>query len=374
MKQTIINLLHPLRRPLGPLLHILTVLAIVLAFALGMFTQHTIEHGGGFIHTKTNPALVVRVYGGGQLPQRWSLIKYLDRTHQQQASNSCMSQTISTMVEIDASERHLHLAASGGWIWRLVTGGLDEPMTFQQAFAAWTQYGVAPLSVYPNDGVTPGPPPTSSQYVAAFPYRISTWGQIWNFDVHTMQAELHAGRPFAVAIPVYSSFEFSTQAFVSSQSGAFEFWHVMTAVAYGPNGLTLQNSYGLSWGAHGRVTVPWSFLQQYSAGVAIANPIGTFPHGTTPAAKPFPVKAWHSYTNAHHLKAQPYKVGKHLTHLAWSWQHDKGLAARVGVPKHHEVWLKRFHVEKVTFTHGVAYHWPRKPHDPVKFVYYRAGL
>jgi hypothetical protein len=85
--------------------------------------------------------------------------------------------------------------------------------------------------------------------------------------------------------------------------------------------------------------------------------------------RPFPVHRWNSYAVRHHHAVQPYRSRGRLTHLAWSWFHDKGLAQKAGVPKRHEQWDARNRVMKAPFTKGTFYHWPTKHGDPVRFIH-----
>ena len=183
------------------------------------------------------------------------------RLHNQGYSNSCVGQTLSTIAEIDAKEHGLKAPRSAGYIYDQINGGRDGGATYEAAFHVLTHQGDATLKAFPHDGqdwwVQPGP----SAWRSASKDRFSTWRSIRPWDRHTIEAELHAGRAIAFAIPVRDTFYYwNGRGVMSSDTGAYHFDHSITAYGYTPQGLRVLNSWGPGWGVNGTVIMSWQLV------------------------------------------------------------------------------------------------------------------
>lgn len=236
-----------------------------------------VTHGG----YRPGPLPPRIVLSGAALPAAYSLDRYLTRVHNQGASNSCVGQTLSTMVEIVQHERRprLHRRYSAGYIWNQVDLGRNQGISYEQGFAVLLSSGDARLRIFPWDGATGwGILPSPAVRRAAYPNRFLSWRSIAPADRTTMEAELVAGRPLAVAFPVYDSFYYSlwsqaTMPVVASQSGAFRFWHSTAVTGYTPVGLEIVNSWGAGWGFQGHALLTWSYLVSVGAQIVVGQPL-----------------------------------------------------------------------------------------------------
>jgi hypothetical protein len=259
--------------------HWLTIIGLVLSGVVaGAGGATALRHlHGGYRQGPLPPPIAI---SGASPPASHSLVRFLTRTHNQGNSNSCVGQTLSTMVEIIQHERHHHLWRhfSAGYIWNLANGGYDVGISYTAAFYILDTYGDARLRDFAPDGRSSyWVHPTTAVMARARPYRFATYHSIAPTDRPTIEAEIAEGRPVAIAIPVYSSFNtlfghYRSPPIVDAQSGAFLFWHSLTGVGYTPAGLIVQNSWGPAFGHHGRAILAWSFIAAAGAAVVVATP------------------------------------------------------------------------------------------------------
>jgi hypothetical protein len=259
--------------------HWLAVLSLLAAGAtLALGGAAVVHHfHGGYRPGPLPPPISI---SGQVLPQHHSLVRFLTRTHNQGNSNSCVGQTVSTIVEITQRERHPHRWRhySAGYIWDLANGGQNVGISYPAAFGILDLDGDARLRAFPYDGPTGyWVQPAPTVIAGATAARFQTFRSISPWDQTTMESEIAAGRPIAVAIPVTDSFynlfgSYLTPPLIAAQAGAFHFFHSITGVGYTPAGLIVQNSWGPSWGHHGRAVLSWSFLGSVNAAVVVATP------------------------------------------------------------------------------------------------------
>jgi hypothetical protein len=262
--------------------HYLSVCALIgSGVVLGIGGQRVYEHisHGGYTGGPLPPTIAI---GGGVLPASFSLGKDTTRVHNQGNSNSCVGQTLSTMVEIINRERHTHQWRhfSAGYIWNQVDQGRNQGISYQDAFSVLLHSGDARLKDFPWDGATGwGVQPNSRTRSLAYSHRFLSFRSIAPSDTHTIQSEIYAGHPIALAIPVTDSFYqlWNTRSLptVSAQSGPFHFYHSITGIGYTPRGLIILNSWGTSWGHHGRALLTWPFISANASAIVVASPLPT---------------------------------------------------------------------------------------------------
>lgn len=285
-----------------------SLIAVVLTFTAGMAAPAIYHHvHGGLARGPLPPPIRI---SGGFVPPSYSLAGSIVRVHNQGASNSCVGQTLSTILEIETAEFaanhpnfarkhpyfHLTTPFSAGYIWNQATGGLDTGTTYNNAFQVLQDQGDAPLALFPPDGATDWaamPGKTARTY--AHYHRITQWNSILPTDRHTIEAEIVHGRPVALAIPVYDSFYQNWAGgwpLISQNTGAFWFWHSITIVGYNPSGVIILNSWGSQWGYHGLATLSWSLIAADQAGLVAQTPhwpnVAAWLARTHPKATPTP--------------------------------------------------------------------------------------
>lgn len=276
---------------------VLSIAVIVLSFTIGAAAPVIYHHvHGGLQRGPLPPAVQI---GGGYVPPAYYLTGSIVRVHNQGNSNSCVGQTLSTILEIETHEfaqnhpvfasKHPYFRAntafSAGFIWNQATGGQNLPTTYNAAFQVFQGQGDAPLSLFPPDGATGwGELPDSTATRYAHYHRIVQWNSIDPSDRHTVEEEIVHGRPVAMAIPVYDSFYQNwngTWPVITENTGQFWFWHSVTIVGYNQTGVVILNSWGPNWGYHGRATVAWSLIAADNAGL-----VAQVPHWPNTTPKP----------------------------------------------------------------------------------------
>lgn len=319
-------IINPLNSTAGfALPHAFVILALLFgAYAAGAFTEKAVlANHGGYTPAPLPPNSRIE---GGPVPSAHSLLKYLVRIHNQGTSNSCVSQTGSTIEEIVQAERGDRKAFSAGFLYNQTNGGVDAGTSYNAMFDILVSEGDAPLSAFGADGLDTDyywtVPEEAIQ--AAAPYRFSSWITVAPSDQYSIEYAVAHGIPVAFAIPVYSSFYnlFSVgyMPYLTGQGGTYEFAHSMTIYAYDPSGVDILNSWGPNWGLNGRAHLSWGFLAQYAT-VAIATPPAFH---VVPAPKPpkFTKKQatiWNFYRISHHKKLIPFQGRSSLTQAAKYW-------------------------------------------------------
>lgn len=246
-----------------------------LLLALGGSTAVAIILHGGYRPRALPPRITIG--GGHPVPASWSLARYVVRVHNQGNSNSCVGQTIATIREIVWAERHPHrpaVAFSSGYIYDQSNGGHDGGTTYDAAFGVLVRQGDATLGAFPHDGADWWVLPSPDTLQAAYRYRFQGYRSVDPADRHTIEAELYAGRPIAIALPIHDTLynHFGDDTPVPADGGAFHFWHSMTVVGYNTSGIRILNSWGPGYGSDGFATLTWSFLARSGAGLVVAAP------------------------------------------------------------------------------------------------------
>jgi Papain family cysteine protease len=360
--------------------HHLAIWFTAAALAILLFTGgvtagiiYAQSRGGGEHKGPLPPRIKIK---GGPLPSSWNLQRLSVRTHDQDNSSSCVAQTLSTIEEFTQAKRSHKWSFSAGFIYDQINGGQDAGASYQDAFAVLTNQGDPGLSVFPHDGIDWWVQPDATARARALPYRFSSWRSIAPSDSYTMQAELHAGRPIAIAIDVTDSFyglwgSYASYPIVSGQAGAFHFRHSITGIGYTPDGVIIQNSWGRQWGASGRAILSWSFLSS-SAGAEIVVSSPRPPPPPKPPLSPALAKVWQQFRSEHHLKPISFLARGKLIRSTLLWKaHVKGnvvVASHTGGITRLEQYNRHARFELDTFQGSSLYWWPHhtwlkwKPH------------
>lgn len=128
------------------------------------------------------------------------------------------------------------------------TQGIDDQSDYWQGnFNYWTR-------------------PTTHEHRNAHHWRITSWKQIGAYK-GPIERAIAGGHPVVIQFPVTSSFEYNTNGIYPSYNGHDDSYslgnHDVVAVGYKSTGLVLENSWGLSWGCLGYVTMRWSWVNRY---------------------------------------------------------------------------------------------------------------
>jgi len=122
--------------------------------------------------------------------------------------------------------------------------------------------------------------PTRAEKSAAITFKFSGWHSLFSSDpdtdtnatgdnkINAMKNEINAGRPFVLAIRVYSDFKdgkWTNNANIYSRrnwgSDKALGWHAMLVVGYDIDGIRVENSWGTGWGDMGYKTLSWNYVK-----------------------------------------------------------------------------------------------------------------
>ena len=142
---------------------------------------------------------------------------------------------------------------------------------FSDTFDIAQEQGVDTRSHYAQGDYDYVTLPTESEIANASHWRISGYESLGiGFDPAdtkvALQTAMAAGKPVVLGIPVYDNFFDVSAAHpdYSSVSGSYEGGHAITAFGYDAYGVTIENSWGTSWGDDGFARLSWSFIDNYA--------------------------------------------------------------------------------------------------------------
>ena len=148
---------------------------------------------------------------------------------------------------------------------------LDQGMSFYNGFAIIKEKGAAALASFPyrqNDTCTQ---PSQTVKNGALQYRATSFANVFSgagsVNLDTLKMLLASGQPFAIAVPVYSSFYRVTYSnpVVPRHSTGEPFYggHAMFVVGYDDTigGFKTVNSWGSAWGRSGFCYLSYNFVQ-----------------------------------------------------------------------------------------------------------------
>jgi hypothetical protein len=149
--------------------------------------------------------------------------------------------------------------------------------------------------------------PTSSEIANAAHYKAVGYTNMYNNNVgpgtaavNPIETELASGNPIALTIANSNAFGMLTSTNYNLDAsqvswGTYTGLHEVLAVGYDSTGVTIQNSWGTSWGHNGYAHLNWDFIETYSltadtiTGLTITGaPAPVTPPVVTPPAPPAP--------------------------------------------------------------------------------------
>jgi hypothetical protein len=120
--------------------------------------------------------------------------------------------------------------------------------------------------------------PTSSEIANAAHYKAVGYNELYSWNngpgvagVAPIETELASGNPVALTIADFDAFgmlnstNYNLDASQVSWGSDYLGEHEVLAVGYDSTGVTIQNSWGTSWGDHGYAHLDWAFIEDYSA-------------------------------------------------------------------------------------------------------------
>lgn len=147
----------------------------------------------------------------------------------------------------------------------------DQGMSFYNGFAIVKEKGAATLASFPynqNDSCTQ---PSQAVKNEALQYRAKSFSNVFlgagSANLNTLKALLATGQPFAIAVPVYSSFyrvTYSNPVVPRHAAGeTFYGGHAMLVVGYDDTvgGFKAVNSWGRAWGLNGFCYLSYDFVR-----------------------------------------------------------------------------------------------------------------
>ena len=147
----------------------------------------------------------------------------------------------------------------------------DSGMSFYSAFRTTRDKGALPLSSFPYSQSDTCTQPSQAQLNQAWPYRADSFAAIFSGQGTPSLTELKTllanGQPFAIAVPVYTSFygvTYSNPMVPRHQQGETYYGgHAMFVVGYDDSvgGFLTANSWGSYWGRNGFAYLAYDFVQ-----------------------------------------------------------------------------------------------------------------
>jgi C1A family cysteine protease len=147
----------------------------------------------------------------------------------------------------------------------------DAGMSFYSGFAILRDKGAASMAAFPYNPGDTCTQPSSAVLQDAWDYRLESFAPIYQregtADIATLKALLAEGKPFVIAVPVYSSFYRVTASNPvlrrPSEDETFYGGHAMFVVGYddATGGLKTVNSWGQHWGRDGYCYLAYDFVQ-----------------------------------------------------------------------------------------------------------------
>lgn len=217
------------------------------------------------------------------VPSSFSLSQYDSGPGDQGQVGSCVSWAIDySAYNIVEAEQGI----SGGpqapmYTYAQIAQGQDNGSTPDQTFQILTSQGVDDQADYYQGNFDYTTQPTQAEITNAAKWTLSGYtplntGSGIQADV---EQAVSSGMPVAISIEVHQSFEnisagdAAAYTYMPGDSGSDPILggHEVTIIGYTPQGATIENSWGSSWGNSGYINVPWQYLSQE---VEEANAVG----------------------------------------------------------------------------------------------------
>jgi C1A family cysteine protease len=217
--------------------------------------------------TSSGDALPAKLRGTTALPASASLQQYALTPGDQGQVGSCVTwATGYTGYGILMREQGIAGAPMAPmFIYSQIAKGDDEGTTASVALPMEVSQGIDTRADYTQGDYDFTTQPTSAERTNAVRYRLSGSSDLTaRGDLKTnVETAIASGLPVTIGFQVRPNFETldsSSYNYVPDTRQASLGGHEVTIVGYTSTGVTLENSWGTSWGNRGFFTAPWSFI------------------------------------------------------------------------------------------------------------------
>ena len=282
------QLAHGASRRLSRTVSSVAILAAVAATAVmappaqasNLANASAVVHGMGYqvpdLPRLGAKPLAGRVRAAEALPASVDLTANTLRPGNQGQVGSCVSWSIdySILGYYSVVQKHPGAPFAPMFTYSLVTGGRDVGSNIGATWRIVETQGIAEHSAYPQGDYDYTTMPTAAEKANAAQHKILPhtdlfFGQNQGAAAETpIKQALAAGQPVELAIPVYQPF-MSLNSTVSTMSagmasGSVLGGHAIAIFGYNAQGVTIENSWGTSWGKSGYATLAWDFVDKYA--------------------------------------------------------------------------------------------------------------
>jgi len=237
-------------------------------------------HGMGAIHTSLSaapglpaPASASAQFAAAALPARVDLSAYDPKVGDQGRIGSCTTWAIVYGMMGWFAKRSGHSGAPFApmYAYSQVNGGSDNGSSPVDVLDLLSTQGADSKADYPHPSTDWKHHPNSAERASAAKNKIAGYVSVFGYETPTaagraaaLKAQLAAGRPVALGIEVYSTFQNATLAHPVVRGadirGKDYGGHEILAVGYNTTGVQIMNSWGTGWGKHGYATLDWKYL------------------------------------------------------------------------------------------------------------------
>lgn len=215
-------------------------------------------------HTSMGHALRVRHVS--TTPASYSLQQYAETPGDQGQVGSCVAwATVHSAYGLLMNEQGISGEPMAPmYIYSQIAQGNDQGTTASVALPMEEQQGTDTAADYYQGDFDYTTQPTDAERANAANYKLSGFQDLTSGDVQAnVENAISSGLPVVIGMQVRSSFEdlnSSNYNYDPSPSEGVLGGHEITIVGYDSNGVTVENSWGTSWGNNGYFTMPWSVV------------------------------------------------------------------------------------------------------------------
>ncbi len=217
-------------------------------------------------HVSSGHALPLRSVDAAAVPSSYSLESYALSPGDQGQVGACVAwATGYSAYGILMSEQGISGAPMAPmYIYSQIAQGDDEGTTASVALPMEEDQGIDTASDYTQGNYDYTTQPTDAERANAANYKLSGFEDLDSGNIKSnVEQAIASGLPVVIGFQARESFEdldSSDYNYDPSTSDSVIGGHEVTIVGYDSTGVTIENSWGTSWGDGGYFTAPWSFI------------------------------------------------------------------------------------------------------------------